>query len=90
MTTDTRLWRLRVYVDSDGPCRSLVECLRFMGAASISQCNDGQLAVDIVPPRVVAPGHSRAWAQRNADRMRTFGLDAEALPPPWEVEQCEL
>lgn len=57
---------------------ALIECFRYAGLVSHPREGDGTtLTFDIYPPHE-AP--TKAWADMNAERMRTFGFNAEAAP----------
>lgn len=89
-----QVWTVRVVNFEDSPgslrnhLRSLwVEQLRYMGHAK-------ELASFEDPPRTVIEFYcphgldSRIWAQQNAERMRSFGIDAAAAPK-WDDDRYD-
>jgi hypothetical protein len=80
-------WRqmvVRVVLQPDVPTDEavmnslLIECLRYAGLLQIHETDGDHLCFDILPPKhIVVTGD---WAKANAERMRSFGLNAEAAP----------
>jgi len=67
---------------ADGPngrAGLLIEQLRYMRLLSVVRDNDNGYVL-----RVPAPAFANAdiWATRNAERMRSFGLNAEVVKLP--------
>lgn len=60
----------------------LLESLRYMGAIKIHPDSRTISAkvVDIYPPRTITAKASKDWAEKNAARMKTFGISTVAAP----------
>lgn len=72
---------------------SLVECLRYAGLIEIQggPCQSpDELCFDILPPQ--GEHNEVLWARMNADRMKSFGFDAEVAPRCHEnaILSCDL
>jgi hypothetical protein len=82
-----RLWVVRIAVGGndlgtedwfDNP---FLECLRYAGIVRVhgpTTPSDGKV-FDIFPPKA-RWADSKEWAEQNAARIRTFGLNAAAAP----------
>ena len=83
-----QVWTVRVinYEDREGrPANELapvwIECLRYMGHARelASLENPNRSVLEFYCPEPTKHD-TRIWAQQNAERMRSFGIDAAAAP----------
>jgi hypothetical protein len=88
-------WSVRVALRrGDDPARrdieTLIECLRYAGLITVHDVPtaDATLCFDLPPPYSLGYRLSRDWAQKNAERMRSFGFNAEAVLETRE-QQCE-
>jgi hypothetical protein len=78
-------WTVRVVVPKQErfpelpaiPDFKLLECLRYAGLVTIHHDNDERLLFDIHCPYGL---DSKVWAEKNAERMRSFGYDAVCAP----------
>ena len=62
----------------DGGTSPILDCLRYAGLVKVHNPTPlGFACFDILPPSNI---DSREWAERNADRMKSFGFIAEAAP----------
>jgi hypothetical protein len=82
------LWVVRVCLDDhtkswfDNP---FLECLRYAGVVVVhaTRTPAGHTVFDVFPPK--ASWGDKDWAEANASRMRSFGLNAAAAPAgPYE------
>jgi hypothetical protein len=55
----------------------LIECLRYAGVLSVVSQTDKSTMIRIHCPKGLV---SEPWAKMNAERMRTFGYNAEVAP----------
>jgi len=56
-----------------------IECMRYAGMIKIHRDDGTGMCFDLLPPGY--PGiDTRIWAQMNADRMKSFGFNAECAP----------
>lgn len=81
-----QVWVVRVVTDAEnihdqlltgGP---LLECLRYAGSVIRHRGDAKGMCFDIVPPRHIPATETMGWAQRNAERMQTFMINAVAAP----------
>jgi hypothetical protein len=54
------------------------ECLRYAGVVQLHRCNTEGMCFDILPP--AGTGDTEMWAKLNAERMKSFGYNAEPAP----------
>lgn len=68
----------------------LLECLRCAGIVNVHATRTplGRQVYDIFPPRA-SWSASKNWAEANAERMRTYGINAQACPSTKEVNDVE-
>lgn len=67
----------------------LIECLRYAGCVTkVSEDEEVEVAgetyykevFDIHAPRDIGKGFTRSWAEQNAKRIQSFGVNAAAAP----------
>ena len=56
---------------------TFLECLRYAGLVTIHQDDGKHVTFDLHAPRGL---DDAVWAQHNADRMQTFGINAVKAP----------
>lgn len=54
-----------------------LDCLRYAGLISVQIDDDERQCFDINCPNAI--GRPRIWAEMNAERMRSFGYNAQAI-----------
>lgn len=68
-----------VDLNEGGDISAFVECLRYAGIVRVHEVSElTTLCFDLVCPAHFTD--SQRWAERNAERMRTFGFNAVAAP----------
>lgn len=85
-----KLWTVRIIVHEDSPLDLrnarrdslwLGEILRYAGHSRVLHCGPDRpdrTVYELRPPH--GPGDHRQWAESNAARLRSFGINAAAAP----------
>ena len=81
-------WVVRIVLHRKDPCLNsqderimdtpFIECLRYAGLLSVQRDDESGMCIDLHCPS--AAYDSQVWAQRNAERSKTFGINAAAAP----------
>ena len=77
-------WAVRIVTDSENSHdqsltgNPMIECLRRMGHVRIHRDDQTGMCFDILAPAGIVD--TQEWAKGNADRMRTFLINAVAAP----------
>ena len=60
----------------------LVESLRYAGIIRVHRDDASGMCFDLMPPSPVCIpiSNQKVWAERNSERMRTFGINAVVAP----------
>ncbi len=69
--------RVVIHLDESREPFSLVESFRYAGLVKVHPTQMTSFCFDMLPPHV---SDSKIWAEMNAERMRSFGYNAEAAP----------
>jgi len=56
---------------------TFLECLRYAGLVTIHRDDEKHVTFDLHAPRNI---DDEVWARQNAERMQTFGINAEKAP----------
>ena len=68
-------WLVRISKDGMAVDKAFLDCLRYAGVLG-----EGDAYWDLFAPASIVTASSQNWAERNADRIRSFGYVAQALP----------
>lgn len=60
---------------------SWIECLRYAGVVHVVETASENTVFDILPPANIRD--SKVWAESNAGRIKSFGMNAAAAPRTW-------
>lgn len=79
------LWVVRIVVPVDdtlagGSFRKWLEQMRYAGIVHLIRRDDEGYCFDFYPPRNVNGVDSKEWADRQASRMISFGINAVPAP----------
>jgi len=77
MFKDEHATPLRREISFERNMGTFLECLRYAGLVTIHQDDGKHVTFDLHAPRGL---DDAVWAQHNADRMQTFGINAVKAP----------
>jgi hypothetical protein len=83
-------WVVRIVLHRKDPCLNsqderimdtpFIECLRYAGLLSVQRDDETGMCIDLHCPARGAVRDTQVWAQKNAERISSFGLNAVAAP----------